>query len=538
MENGPTPSTHSAALGKGILNSQIYLYCLLFAVALLVRLPGIEFHSLWFDETSTANVVVQPSYAELFSALYTFEGTPPLFYLVEKGFIDLLNVPANEYSLRLLPLLFSALSCTLIFVLFSLIGNRRIGLLSYILVTLSSFHIYLSLEARCYSFLGVMALATLLLIILWWQRATLLRSVLLCTAIIILVQIHYYAMLWVAAIVIAAFFTERKRPRFFTFLSLCVAAASVSFAFLMPLFLNQVSHEVGEIRDFLTAKWGLGTIYAPVKVMIGAYLFKINHLGEITARDLLGIVPVLSLFGIALFFLVGRIRDRDLSRTETMVIVAAACAYIFHVSLGWKIPSVHPRYMAHFLVLLFGLLLLAVRRDNRLVTVFFTVLLVLNGIGNYRFFDYSQSYIEPWRDIAAAVEKHIDTRDGRPAPVLTDMMISHSMAYYMKDASVPIINIPTVTDSIEYSRLDLFGHEFMSPLFHYTYFPVKGRVSLLDVMRREKQGIFIKKNLYGREKAGVLHTRFKGLVDFSLLRCFPTNQGDVCIFRWQYAGKS
>ena len=119
---------------------------------------------------------------------------------------------------------------------------------------------------------------------------------------------------------------------------------------------------------------------------------------------------------------------------------------------------------------------------------------------------------------------------------MADLAITHTIAFYSRNKDLPIYRIPSVFETIEYARLRLFGHDYYASLPNHTYYPVAGRLSAIGVMRERKTGIYVDKKPSGHEKIDELNREFKGLVAFTLIRYFKTNQGDVCIYRWDYKG--
>ena len=278
------------------------MFCALFAMALCSRLPGISFHSLWFDETSTANMVSQTSYGDMLKTVSTIEGAPPLFFYLEKAMISVFSLPVSETSLRILPMLFGAVSCLLFFLLFREIGSVAIGWQAFFLFMCSSYLINQTQEARCYSLLGCMVLLTFFAVFRWWKYASTQNTVFIFAAIAVTVQVHYHALLWITALFVAVFITKPKNRQLGLFLLYGAAAAAVSLALLLPLLLSQLQHVVGPSKDYLTQKWLVGLVYVPVKVMVGSYLFKVNSILEITATDLAGIISVMIFLGIVVYY--------------------------------------------------------------------------------------------------------------------------------------------------------------------------------------------------------------------------------------------
>jgi uncharacterized membrane protein len=523
-------------MGVKAFKKQGAIFAALFAMALCSRLPGISFHSLWFDETSTANIVSQTSYSGMVKAINTIEGTPPLFFYMEKAFISAFNLPVNETSLRLLPMLFGVFSCILFFLLFRNIGTVAIGWQAFILIVFSSYMINQAQEARCYSLLGFMVLLTLLAVFRWWKSASIKNTVFLCAAIALTVQIHYHAMLWIGTLFIAVFIAKPKNRQLWLFFLYGGTAAVLSLTLLLPALLIQVHHVVAPHKDYLTQKWLIGLAYVPVKVMLGAYLFKKNSIHQITAIDLAGIIPVMIMLGIAVYYGLRQFSDRSLSDERKILVLNVLLSFLLFASIGWKIPAVHPRYMAHFTVFLFGILLLVLEKPRILRTTFFIILIILNVIGIVKYYDYSRAYIEPWSEIGGAVDDVVAAGGDPGVAIVTDMAIAHTVAYYSRSKTAPIYQIPSFFDSLPIAHVQLFGHEYYATMLNFIYYPIVGHTSMAAVMREKKTGIYLDKKVLGHARIGELDRDFKGLVSFTLLRYFKTNQGDVCIYRWNYKG--
>lgn len=519
----------------GTFTSKMLLFLFLFVIALGLRLPGITFHSLWYDETSTANVVAQDSYHELLKAMDAFENTPPLFFFLQKAFISVFNLPVNEFSLRFLPMLFGVFSGILFFLLFKEIGSARIAWLGYFLFVFSSYLINQAQEARCYSLLGCMVLLTLYAVIRWWKKAGGVNASLVFISVLIITQVHFYAFLWLAGLLVAVFLVKTKNRRLGHFYLLSGTAAALSMVLLLPFLITQMQVVVGG-RDYLTEKWLVGMVYVPIKVLIGSYLFKINAIGEITPVDLIGIVPVLAILGSGAYLTVKRFLAGTIEDDRKIVILCLVFSFILFAGIGWKVTAVHPRYMAHFTMLLFGILIMAAERTRKLQLAFFAVLLVLNAVALVKYYDYSRAYIEPWREIGSAVDGFASMDGDRRVPVIADMAITHTIAFYSSNNNLSLYYIPSVSDSVPFARLRLFGHEYHSSLPHYNDYPVSGHTSMIAVMRETGTGFYIDKKPSGHAKTGELQKEFKGMAAFTLLRYFKTNQGDVCIYRWQYKG--
>lgn len=507
---------------------------ILFSIATAFRLPGISFHSLWSDETSTASIIEQKNVKDIYKALYTFEGTPPFFYLLEKCFIDIFDLQLDEFSLRFIPLLFGVFSCILYYFLFRRISEKRTAFLAFLLIAASNFHVYLSEESRAYTLFGFFALLTLFLTIQWFDKPNLKNSVLLSISSILMIQAHYYGVLWAISLWLAVFIITPQKKLIKKFTVLYSFSALFSFLLLTPLFLCQIQHETGQVVSYLTSKWIPGIFYSPIKVLIGAYLFKRNAISDLTVFDWTGVIISGVICATAIYLLIQRFRNNQMSAAEKIIIVSSITAFLIHVSLGSKIPTVHPRYMAYFLVLVFGIIISSTSGNKNLQILIFIILISINAIGFYRFYDRAQNYIEPWREIAQIVNNCVHNMDSERLPVVADNSTAYPVAFYLKNSS-PLYTIPLFTKPDQentYSILHFFGHPFHISLFHYTYYPVMGQVSLSDVFSEYRKGIALYKGKCYELIRDDLMTTYGSIVRFDMIQEFHTNQGTVIILQW------
>lgn len=511
--------------------------CALFMFAVLLRAPGLNFHSLWHDEASTANVVTQQGYANLYETLFVFEGSPPLFYALEKAFLDIFHLTINEISLRFLPMLFGAASCVLCFLLFRRIGTTRTSYLTFALVASSSFEIYLSEEARCYALLGCMSLLTLLLSIRWWDKPEIPRSVALFIATVITTQAHYYGSLWVIAIICGTFLVKPKRRQLWRFILLMALATLLSLLPLTNLILNQIQHEVGPgIRDNLTANWAFGFLFSPIKVLIGSFLFKISTPHDISAYALTGIIPGGMLLAATFFFLVRRWMRMPVSDEEKTILLSVVFACGVHGILGQKAPTIHPRYLAHFLVLIFGMIMLAFEDKKKVQLLLFGIIIGYNGIGLFNFYNKENAYIEPWREIARAMTDNAPDSKDSCQTVVADLGICYCLALYCRDTLPAFYAVQPSGGRIQYVHCRVFGHNLYTPLYineHPTeLFPYEGTTSFDEIINNKKCGTLVFRKFTAQKYLTEIQSDYNGLAVFNLVKIFNTNQGDIGIVRW------
>ena len=270
--------------------------------------------------------------------------------------------------------------------------------------------------------------------------------------------------------------------------------------------------------------------------MIGAYLFKIWGLKDLTALDFAGIIPVLIILAVAAWFWMRKWRRGDIAFTEKFILSSIMLAFLLHVAAGSRIPTMHPRYMAYFLMLLFGLVLGAVGDRRILGVLFFCVLFGYNMVGHDHFFKRSNHYIEPWSDIARMVDAAVRERGDSCATVVSDMGTGHTVAFYSSLAGARFYAVPPSLPPTEYVRIVLFGHEYFSPLYSREdanrLYPIAGTISFADIVRERKCGVLIGKSRYSRTLQERFRRRFGSMVTTEVIRVVRSNQGDISIIGW------
>ncbi len=126
----------------------ILLICL---IALVMRLWGLGFQSLWLDELQTMNEA-NPAlgWGELFNFFKTGEHHPPLFFITERIFFSIFGHTA--YTARLAPAIAGVAGIWAMYQLGKEILNRNLGILCAMLTCVNYFCLSYSQEARPYSF--------------------------------------------------------------------------------------------------------------------------------------------------------------------------------------------------------------------------------------------------------------------------------------------------------------------------------------------------------------------------------------------------
>ncbi len=147
------PAAHRAALGAILL------------LAAALRFATLGAQSIWFDEAATWDVV-RGSFGHMLDRLPDGESNPPLFYVLEWGWIRLFG--DGEAGLRSLAALAGFLTVPVAYAIGRRVGGdgdaaRRIGLATAALVAVNPLLVWFSQEARSYALAVLLSAVALLL---------------------------------------------------------------------------------------------------------------------------------------------------------------------------------------------------------------------------------------------------------------------------------------------------------------------------------------------------------------------------------------
>lgn len=123
----------------------------------------IDARSLWLDEVMSLNVAAA-SWPEMWDFFQTLPEQHPLYYLLLGGWIKL---GTHEVALRSLSAVFAVGSGWLSYLLARRLFGRRSAVLTATILLVSPFWLYYAQEARMYTLLGFLGLASHLLFLRW-----------------------------------------------------------------------------------------------------------------------------------------------------------------------------------------------------------------------------------------------------------------------------------------------------------------------------------------------------------------------------------
>ena len=171
-------------------NEILFLLILLFG--LFVRTYDLAKESLWNDEAFSV-LISNLSLVDLIKEIEVTDVNPPLFYSILHFWIKLFG--DSEFSVRFPSLIFGVLSILLIYRLASLMFTKNVGLLSSLLLALSTFHIRYSQEARAYSLMVFFILLSFYFLFKLRKKKDFKNSIFYVVSTTLLIYTHYYGLI-------------------------------------------------------------------------------------------------------------------------------------------------------------------------------------------------------------------------------------------------------------------------------------------------------------------------------------------------------
>lgn len=129
-------------------------------LATVLRFYRLNYQSLWYDELYTMNEADPSLSWKTFFDFYLKDEHPPMFFAMERIMFTLFGYEDNVA--RILPAIAGVLNIYAIYLLGKEFLSKKLGLLAALLLTVNSYAIYFSQEARAYTFFSLFATLSLL----------------------------------------------------------------------------------------------------------------------------------------------------------------------------------------------------------------------------------------------------------------------------------------------------------------------------------------------------------------------------------------
>lgn len=174
----------------GLFKSRTLFICLAFTLlAFFIRTIGLSLDSLWYDEAYSVRMV-RMSVSEIIRFTIT-DVHPPLYFLFLHFWTKLFG--ESETAVRMLSVLFSALTVFVFYQLALKLFNSRVAFFAALLLTLSPLHVFFAQETRMYSQLTFFTVASIYFYICLLKDNKRVSLVLYVAFTILLLYTHIYA---------------------------------------------------------------------------------------------------------------------------------------------------------------------------------------------------------------------------------------------------------------------------------------------------------------------------------------------------------
>ena len=211
----------------------------IFVLGLVLRLYDVGAESIWVDELSSIQRA-RWSLPELISDV-SQSVHPPLYFVILHYWVSLFG--DSEFAARLPSAIFGVLALPAVYLVGERLFSRRAGTSSALILSVSLFHISWSQEARGYTLMVLLALASMYFFIRILESGRRALRVGYVLASCLLIYTHYYGMLVLAAqtayICLLAASSERPRGVNVSAFLLLQAAVGMSYLPWATLFLRQ-----------------------------------------------------------------------------------------------------------------------------------------------------------------------------------------------------------------------------------------------------------------------------------------------------------
>jgi uncharacterized membrane protein len=405
----------------------VTIVTVLTVVAAVLRLHLLGTRSLWIDEAASVNFA-NLAWSPFLRLLWGSQGNMTLYYLLLRAWVHL---GESEAVVRGLSVLFGVLTLPAVYALGVRMFDRATGLTAAALLTVHSFHIHWSQEARAYSLLTFLLVLTTYLLVYamdsprakpYWAAFTLSAA--------LSVYAHIFAVLVLPAYALAIII-----PRPFTVKLRTIAAAVAAFAFL-----------VFPICAFVVLQHSSQIDWIPRPTLADMYQFLELLTGQAGSW---AITAYLLLVGVALAPLLGRSR----SERENWGLRCLLLWLLMPPLLTLAATPLKPLFFARYMIMCVPpLVLLAARGITRMAALpsagrpiaaaCLVIVISLSAWGTERFFSASTNPTEDWRAAVNYILQHEQAGDG----AVFYLPNIYAYDYYVQrvEAQHPLVHAPTV----------------------------------------------------------------------------------------------
>lgn len=392
-------------LSKVSTRQVLFILLLILALGSFLRVYQLGTESLWLDESLSIKESAM-SWRGIAEDTYH----PPLYFIILRFWINLFGT--SEVTLRSLSAIFGIISILLIYQVGSILFDRRVGLISGLLLAISNSQIYYSQEARAYSLLVLLSLSSYLFFIKILRGDKKRHYLCYFLATVLLGYTHNFGLLIIASQILYFFlFWSRYRLQRVKF----AGTEAVTIFCLLPLasllgweVKNIATHGFWIPEPELCSIFGTLSVFSgsgPAKFFINLTFFLLVIIGFFSIRLGSGKwrwkMPVESLKNISL-----KVR-RELIEEELLLIIWLSISILVPFIVSKIMTPIYwDRYMIGASPALYLLVAKGMGNLNRKWLFYLVMILIvlLSSLGLYQY--YSNDVKEQWREVASFVESN------------------------------------------------------------------------------------------------------------------------------------
>ncbi len=399
-----------AGFGNFFKKNPLWILVLIVILGIVLRIAYLDATSIHSDEGGTINFAGRPTVPEVIEATQ-FDPHPPLDYIIIHFWLKL---GMNEFTVRLLSVIFGVLAIPLIYLVGKEFFDNRVGLLSALILTISQLHIRHAQLVRSYTLIVFLALLSVYFFVRYFKNQKKLDLGIYTLVSIVSIYTHYFLSLLVAGQLLFLIYNAHKSRKYGVLKQWMLAFGVIILSVLpnMGRFLAQMAFsnqiyalQQSEALSFFSA--GGDNIF--VRVAMVFFHFSAGYLKANFANLLFIVifVGVVLVFGISFFY---ELKFEE-KKNELLLLLAlifapiAAIAGVFAFNLI-KASFVYARYMifvSPFFYILISKGVLSLKKGS-LKAIFIVLIVLFSSVSLYAYYTTNHTQ-ENWREMSGFVQK-------------------------------------------------------------------------------------------------------------------------------------
>lgn len=222
---------------------------LILVIAAILRLYHLDFQSPWLDEIHTLNEAnPNLSFKEVYASLMTSEQMPPLYFYMIYFLFKVFGY--TTFFARLLSAILGIMSVYGIYKLGNEIINKKTGFVAAFLLTINSFHIYYSQDARPYILLFILSIYSFIYLVKFLKSNNIKNALQYGVIVGLMLLSHFFGLfvLFSQLFILLFFFILIEKEKRFRFFKLSILAGIIVILFFLPAL--HVFIKLSEIKVF------------------------------------------------------------------------------------------------------------------------------------------------------------------------------------------------------------------------------------------------------------------------------------------------